>query len=144
MPIQKLNSKEYLIYLIENCINDFDALKKINSELKKAMLPMSETNVDYLGVCNRCVQGYLIIKIASLFDKDNRTISLYNAFNNIFDKIKAGTIIDEIIEARNKFIAHNEFKYLEDGSFGLGTHEITDSSLRDILEQIKQIVKKTN
>lgn len=138
----KYTKKEYLLYLVDNCIEDFEALIRTNNELLNGMKQTSSADVNYLGLLNRCIQSNLTIKVASLFDRDNRSISLYNGFDHIFDKFKKEVIIDKIIDARNKFIAHNDFRYLENGDFGLSTHRISTSNLRGLLSDIKKTINK--
>ena len=71
-----MKKQQYLLYLIRNCIKDFKVLKKVNEELNNGMKSPSDIDVNYLGSLNRCVQGYLKIKVASLFDRNKKSISL--------------------------------------------------------------------
>ena len=135
--------KGYLVYLIENCLKDLEALERVSKELNKGMNLSSNADVNYLGVINRCVQECLIIKVASLFDRNSKSIALYNALDKKdVDKLRKNSIIKKIIRVRNKFIAHNDFRYLEIRNFGLVTADIITSNLKELLKEAKQKVEK--
>lgn len=141
--IQKSQKKKgFLIYLIDNCLKDYKALKKVNTELNEGMRLSSNTDINYLGILNRCVQGYLIIEVASLFDPNKKAISLYKILDkNYVDNIKQSDIIKKIIKNRHKFDAHHDFKYLDSGKFGLNTYDIMNSDLNKILANCKNLVQ---
>ena len=141
--------KHFLLYIVKNCIEDFDSMKRVNLALHQGMkLDDYKADVNYLGSLHRCVCGYLIIKVATLFDKgkkNNKPISLYS-YNNIqdgdVDNLKNQEIISVIIDARNKFTAHNDLKYLEKGNFGLSANKIIKSDLEIVLKSILELLQK--
>lgn len=144
----KKRAKGFLIYLIDDCLKDFKTLGKVNTELIKGMSLSSNADVNYLGILNRCVQGYFIIEVASLFDKSEKAISLYNILDqadvrhkNTINNLKKNDIVKKIIKTRHKFAAHHDFRYLlDDGKFGLNTHEIINSNLNKVLAKCKNLI----
>lgn len=130
--------KGYLKYIIENCEVALAELCRVNAELCAGMSLDSTADVNRLGAYNRMIQDYLIIRIAGFFDKDYRTISFANSFvgNTAVESACSEDIIQYILQARNKFVAHSEKKYIEVSNF-LETNKICNSNLNEILENLK-------
>lgn len=133
------NSAEFIKYLVERTIKQIQVLRNINTRLRKAMGdPKSTEDVNQLGAINNALMTAIIINAASLFDRDERAASLYKIIeeskvdywrqNNYFFK--------KIIEIRNKFEAHKEIKYLEDGKFGVTTSYLTDLTNEQYLKDV--------
>ncbi|OGF20495.1 hypothetical protein A2316_01560 [Candidatus Falkowbacteria bacterium RIFOXYB2_FULL_38_15] len=133
----------YLQYNIENCEMAFDKLKEINEKLRAAMDLDSPENPLGLGHYNRIIQDYLIIKVAGLFDKDTRTISFYNLFDNAseIEKIEKEDIIRYIEEKRPRFCAHYDRDYIKsDENKFPNTQKIVNSNLKEILKRLQIIL----
>lgn len=130
----------YLRYVIENCEVAIDELCRINEKLLAGMSLDSSVDVNKLGAYNRMIQDYLIIRVAGLFDKDKRTISLANTFSDdsIFESARNEDIIKYILDTRNKFVAHSEEKWITDSNFP-ETNKICHSNLKEILERLKNV-----
>ncbi len=90
----------YLKYVVENCKTAFDELCKTNKELNIGMNQESNADINHLGAMNRMIQDYLVIRVAGLFDKDNRTISFNTAFpkNQEVESMEREEIIKKIVE----------------------------------------------
>jgi len=132
----------YLKYIIENCKTAFDELCIINKDLIAGMNSESNTDVNRLGALNRMIQDYLVIRVAGLFDKDNRTISFNNTFpkNQKVEKIEQEEIVKKIIENRNRFVGHSDYDYILEGNFAIPTNEICNSNLKRLLEQLEKLL----
>ena len=132
----------YLKYVIENCKTAFDELCKTNKELINGMRTESNADVNRLGAFNRMIQDYLVIRVAGLFDKDNRTISFTNTFpkNQEVESIEQEEIIKKIIENRNRFVGHSDHDYISEGNFAIPTNEICGSNLKTLLEKLERLL----
>jgi len=135
--------KGYLKYVLENCEAALDELCRINKELNAGMSPDSNVDVNRLGALDRMIKDYLIIRVAGLFDKDTRTISFENLFegNAELDSIKNENIIKEIIEVRNRFVAHSDKNYIQQGNFSIETAKLCNSNLKEILKSLQKLLK---
>ncbi|MBU0707323.1 hypothetical protein KKG41_03050 [Patescibacteria group bacterium] len=129
-------------------IKQVQTLRNINAQLRTAMQdPHSMDDVNELGAINNALVTAIIINIASLFDRDERVASLYKIL--IKSKVdywcKENHFFKKIIEVRNKFEAHKEIKYLEDGKFGVTTSYLIDSTneryLQDVLDYCQNLKK---
>jgi hypothetical protein len=131
----------YLKYVIENCETALEELCRINTELRAGMSPDSSADVNKLGAYNRMIQDYLIIRVAGLFDEDTRTASFANTFDNnpIFTSACDETIVKYILDTRNKFVAHSEKEWIENGNFP-GTDKICNSNLVEVLKNLKELL----
>ena len=132
----------YLKYVIENCKTAFDELCRTNKELIDGMRTESNADVNRLGAFNRMIQDYLVIRVAGLFDKDNRTISFTNTFpkNQEVESIEQEEIIKKIIENRNRFVGHSDHDYISEGNFAIPTNEICGSNLKTLLERLERLL----
>ena len=132
----------YLKYVIENCKTAFDELCRTNKELINGMRTESNADVNRLGAFNRMIQDYLVIRVAGLFDKDNRTISFTNTFpkNQEVESIEQEEIIKKIIENRNRFVGHSDHDYISEGNFAIPTNEICGSNLKTLLEKLERLL----
>jgi len=132
----------YLKYVIENCKTAFDELCRTNKELIDGMRTESNADVNRLGAFNRMIQDYLVIRVAGLFDKDNRTISFTNTFpkNQEVESIEQEEIIKKIIENRNRFVGHSDHDYISEGNFAIPTNEICGSNLKTLLEKLERLL----
>lgn len=135
--------KGYLKYVIENCEIAIDELCKINKELNEGMNPDSNADVNRLGALDRMIKDYLIIRVAGLFDKDTRTISFENLFgdDSELDSIKNENIIKDILEVRNRFVAHSDKNYIQQGNFSIETAKLCNSNLKILLGRLKNLVR---
>jgi len=132
----------YLKYVIENCKTAFDELCRTNKELIDGMRTESNADVNRLGAFNRMIQDYLVIRVAGLFDKDNRTISFTNTFpkNQEVESIEQEEIIKKIIENRNRFVGHSDHDYISEGNFAIPTNEICGTNLKTLLEKLERLL----
>ena len=132
----------YLKYVVKNCMTAFDELCHVNKELVGGMTSESNLDVNHLGALNRMIQDYLIIRVAGLFDKDTRAISLFNATidSKEIENIRREKIIDRLIMSRNKFVAHSDRNYISKGEFIIPTSEICNSNLGDIFSRLEQLL----
>jgi len=132
----------YLKYVIENSKTAFDELCRTNKELINGMRTESNADVNRLGAFNRMIQDYLVIRVAGLFDKDNRTISFTNTFpkNQEVESIEQEEIIKKIIENRNRFVGHSDHDYISEGNFAIPTNEICGSNLKTLLEKLERLL----
>ena len=132
----------YLKYVIENSKTAFDELCRTNKELIDGMRTESNADVNRLGAFNRMIQDYLVIRVAGLFDKDNRTISFTNTFpkNQEVESIEQEEIIKKIIENRNRFVGHSDHDYISEGNFAIPTNEICGSNLKTLLEKLERLL----
>ena len=131
----------YLKYVIKNCETALEELCRINTELRAGMSPDSSADVNKIGAYNRMIQDYLIIRVAGLFDKDTRTASFANTFDNnpIFTSARDETIVKYILDTRNKFVAHSEKEWIENGNFP-ETDKICSSNLGEILKNLEGLL----
>ena len=125
----KFNSPGFITYLIERIIKQIQTLRVINSQLRNAMNdPKSTEDVNQLGAINSALMTAIIIRTTCLFDRDKKAASLYRIINK--SKVdywrEQNPFFKKIIETRDKFEAHKEIKYMEDGKFGLTTSYLTD------------------
>jgi hypothetical protein len=127
-----------LLYVIDNCRVAYNKLIEINSQLTQAMDVASPVNPNSLGDLNRMVQGYLIVRISSLFDEDTRSVSFANLFNGnkVFESIKKEKIIIEIRRSRNEWEAHND----KSGEV-IFTKSICNSNLGNIIDRMEEMIK---
>ena len=132
----------YLKYVVENCKIAADELCVTNQDLHEGMSADSTKDVSHLGALNRMIQDYLVMRVAGLFDKDTRTVSLHNALpeNKTVKEIESEPIIKRIKENRNRFVAHSDFAYLKTEEFIIPTDEICSSNLRGLLEKLDGVL----
>ena len=133
----------YLKYIIENCKEALTELCSMNQKLKDSLGIESRLNSNQLGILNRVLRDYLVIRISGLFDKDSRTISLINSDLDCgeIDKIRQETIINKLIMERDKGVAHSEEKYVMGEVIRLYIDDIINSNLKDLLTRIELILE---
>lgn len=136
----------YLRYIIQNCITALDELCAVNEQLQTEMSPDSDGDVNRTGALNRMIQDYLIIRVAGLFDRDDRTISFYTEFPNnpTVNEMAGRDIIGKIKETRHRFVAHADREFINSGNFSIPTHEICASDLREILDALNNLVQENS
>src|SRR3989338_1041290 len=104
---KKENIKGHLKYLLQNCQTALGELKRLNTELKKAMQPDSgsEVDVNRIGALHRMVQDYLIIRVAGLFDDKSYAVSFEQEFTKEkeYEDIKKEEIIRYLWKLRGNF-----------------------------------------
>lgn len=132
----------YLKYVLENCKFALSELCNVNRELNLGMNLNSSADVNRLGGLDRMIKDYLIIRVAGMFDKDSRTVSLKNTFpgNSEIESIEKEEIIKKILENRNRFVAHSDRDYISDGDFIISTGDICSSNLKELLGRLERLL----
>ncbi len=157
METENLSAKDDIIrgdkailgYLVENCISAYDELCKVNRELVEGMAPNSNADVNRLGMMNRVLQDYVIIRVGGLFDRvkyktrgeTDEVISfekLYSGDKGL-ENVKGQEIIKYIIKQRHNFTAHTNRNHIEK-NFPV-TAKICDSNLKTLLEILQKLLK---
>jgi hypothetical protein len=153
---EKKDLKGILIYTIDNCESAFDELKKINEKITNNELKdfNSDIDIQYLGIMNRILSDYLTIRVAGLFDKDDRNASFENiTFTNneysIINSIKGNVVIKYLRNRRKEWGAHisvykgltqEEMERKMENNFN--TSKIIDSNLKELLNKLKDLLNK--
>ncbi len=134
----------YLKYVVRNCRTAVDELCTMNSELREGVNPDSTADINRLRAHERMVKDYLVIRVAGLFDKDTRAISLYNDLpkNRTVKEIESEPIIKKIKESRDRFVAHSDRDHIETEDFIVPTEEIYSSNIRDLLERLEKVLNE--
>lgn len=129
----------YLKYVVGNCSSALNELCAINQELRGGMSPESSVDVNRLGLLNKIIQDYIVVRVAGLFDRDNRTISFLTFFPNnpLIKTISEEVIISKIKECRDRSVAHSDLDYIQQEDFVISTLELCHSNLKSILERLK-------
>lgn len=144
-----------LNYILENCISAYDELCRINKELNEEWNKIqrkdfsSNVDMNHLGVVNRMIQDYLIIRVYGLFDKTehgtkggiDKVVSFEKLFsgNKDFENIKGQEIIKYIVEQRHNFVAHTNREHIEN-NFPI-TSKICNSNLKELLVNLQGLLK---
>lgn len=119
----------FLMYSLDNCKRAFEDLGKHNKALNEGMKltnNITGKELNELGRLDRVLKDYIILKVANLFDRDSRTLSLLQLqsfleelapvtgayFSEEFRKIRNEyrEHIALIRNNRNKVVAHTESK----------------------------------
>lgn len=139
-------------YLIENLRWSIDRLCLINNEIKKYKNDIKQSSMQdiiarwgngnrirELSKENRVLTDYIIMRTYCLFDKHEKSVSLYNLLNKqLIKKIQDSPIIKCITENRGSWVGHiNRFVNPKRGI--MQAPEICNSNLGQILKKIEEI-----
>lgn len=146
-----------LMYSIGNCKNAFHYLEETNKLLNEVYRVGPTTNLNELGHKDHVFKDYLILKIASLFDKNSKTLSLCtldkflkkeiptktNDFAVGFKSILSiyGKHIDKIVATRHNIVAHSG----EDGLDNfMHTADLLSMPIPELLSEIEKLVAEAH
>ena len=133
---------EYLKYVTQNCITALNELCIVNEQLRAELAPDAEGDVNRTGALNRMIQDYIVIKVASLFDEDGRTISFRTVFpnNQRVKEIKSEEIMRSIKTSRDRCVAHSDQAFVFSEDFLMPTADICTSNLGHLLEELDSLL----
>ena len=139
-------------YGVGNCKNAYTYLKQKNEELNEAWRAPKTGNINELGHLDRGFKDYLILKIASLFDKRDDTLSLFSLQkffkNNLPDQEdlflpgfweiqgKYRDAIQKIVNARHKVVAHTGDKFFDNL---IHTEDLLTMPIMEMLKDIENL-----
>lgn len=146
-----------LMYSIGNCKNAFRYLEETNKLLNEVYQIGPTTNLNELGHKDRVFKDYLILKIASLFDKNSKTLSLYTLDKFLKNEIPTkskdfsigfklilsayGKHIDQIVATRHNVVAHSG----EDGLDNfMHTADLLSMPIPELLSEIEKLVAEAH
>ena len=149
-----------LMYSIDNCINAHKDLKKHNEKLNE--LFHSDNYMKYAGDMNeigrldRVLKDYLVIKIRTLFDGDQDTLSLpqFGAFLHRTNSIvginysrelklirkKYKELLKRLTAVANKIVAHAVNVEIE----VMHTSEVVKSPIQNLLKELHSLLVATH
>jgi hypothetical protein len=133
--MKKINLyKKQLVNQIDTIISEIKLVSQRISFNSKGKFISNEDII--IGIA---LKRSIVTRIASMFDNDDRSISLYQLFGkSIVNTWKNKTAINEIISYRHKYIGHYDFRSLKTNPFG----SISITHLKNIIVILENIKEK--